>query len=352
MKRIILAAVVALGLLFPSVSAFAAVYVHGYTKSNGTYVNGYYRSSPDGNPYNNYSFPGNTNPYTGVTAGGSVTSYLNNYYGGSSYGSTYYTPSSYTSYPSVYTPSCPANSSYDGISSCKCNYGYLNSGGSCVSQYTYCDNLIGYSSTYDSLSGTCKCYAGYVLNSSGQCTSATLVCSQQIGLMSQYNSSTKKCECMAGYVFDGTSCVYKQPTYYSPPSSTTVTNNCPIHSHTSPTDSTKCQCDTGFQANSALTACVVTAVSSDTTSNNQVCSNAYGTFSYWNGTKGANGSLNCTCQVGYNWNSTNTACVAYTYTPPPLDAKTQGENYFKTNKTCGGLSGDPYSYCMTYALNH
>jgi hypothetical protein len=55
-------------------------YVHGYTRSDGTYVQGYMRSSPDGNPYNNYSFPGNTNPYTGKVAPGDPDTYLRNYY--------------------------------------------------------------------------------------------------------------------------------------------------------------------------------------------------------------------------------------------------------------------------------
>lgn len=55
-------------------------YVHGYTRSDGTYVHGYMRSSPDSNPYNNYSFPGNTNPYTGKVAPGNPDTYLRNYY--------------------------------------------------------------------------------------------------------------------------------------------------------------------------------------------------------------------------------------------------------------------------------
>ena len=56
--------------------AHADEYVNGYTKADGTYVNSYYRSSPDGDPYNNFSYPGNTNPYTGVTAGGNPETYL------------------------------------------------------------------------------------------------------------------------------------------------------------------------------------------------------------------------------------------------------------------------------------
>ena len=43
----------------------SSVYVHGYTKSNGTYVEPHYRSAPDGNFDNNWTTKGNVNPYTG-----------------------------------------------------------------------------------------------------------------------------------------------------------------------------------------------------------------------------------------------------------------------------------------------
>jgi hypothetical protein len=55
-------------------------WVDPYFRSNGTYVNGYWRSDPDSNPYNNYSFPGNENPYTGKIAPGNPDTYLKNYY--------------------------------------------------------------------------------------------------------------------------------------------------------------------------------------------------------------------------------------------------------------------------------
>ena len=48
-----------------SFSAFADVSVRGYTRQNGTYVQPSHRSNPDGNPNNNWSTKGNTNPYTG-----------------------------------------------------------------------------------------------------------------------------------------------------------------------------------------------------------------------------------------------------------------------------------------------
>jgi hypothetical protein len=84
-----------LGLVFAllvtlSMSAAAQTYVQGYTRQDGTYVQGHWRSSPDHNPYNNYSYPGNTNPYTGQTATGNPDTYLQRYYSHSQ-GWTYYT---------------------------------------------------------------------------------------------------------------------------------------------------------------------------------------------------------------------------------------------------------------------
>jgi hypothetical protein len=57
-----------------------SVYVRGYFRKDGTYVRPHYRSAPDGNPYNNWSFPGNVNPYTGKVAPGNPDTYLWNYY--------------------------------------------------------------------------------------------------------------------------------------------------------------------------------------------------------------------------------------------------------------------------------
>lgn len=56
-----------------------ADYVRGYTQRDGTYVAPHQRTSPDHNPYNNYSFPGNYNPNTGRTTPGNPDTYLNRY---------------------------------------------------------------------------------------------------------------------------------------------------------------------------------------------------------------------------------------------------------------------------------
>lgn len=59
----IIAAVFALFVL--TAPAFADEYVNGYFRQDGTYVQGYYRSSPNGTVQDNYSYKGNVNPYTG-----------------------------------------------------------------------------------------------------------------------------------------------------------------------------------------------------------------------------------------------------------------------------------------------
>lgn len=74
-----------IGLLTVSTQVFSDQWVNGYTRQNGTHVDGYHRTSPDSNPYNNYSSPGNTNPYTGAVGGYQPHEYQNNQsFGGNS----------------------------------------------------------------------------------------------------------------------------------------------------------------------------------------------------------------------------------------------------------------------------
>lgn len=99
-----------LALVFLSAVAIADVWVSGYYRKDGTYVRGHYRSDPDGNPYNNWSYPGNINPHTGKIAPGNPDTYLKNYYNKrnkKTYSNYEPTPSSQKSYP---TPSISAHS--------------------------------------------------------------------------------------------------------------------------------------------------------------------------------------------------------------------------------------------------
>ena len=52
--------------LFFATAAFADQFVRGYTRSNGTVVQSYHRSSPNGTVTDNFSYKGNLNPYTGA----------------------------------------------------------------------------------------------------------------------------------------------------------------------------------------------------------------------------------------------------------------------------------------------
>ncbi len=49
-----------------SLTAIADQYVNGYFKKDGTYVEGYMKSSSNSTNLDNYSTQGNTNPYTGT----------------------------------------------------------------------------------------------------------------------------------------------------------------------------------------------------------------------------------------------------------------------------------------------
>jgi hypothetical protein len=71
-------------LLLSSDLVFAQSRVHGYFCRDGTYGQPHSRTVPDGNPYNNYSFPGNYNPNTGRMTGGDPERYLQRYYGSQS----------------------------------------------------------------------------------------------------------------------------------------------------------------------------------------------------------------------------------------------------------------------------
>jgi len=74
-----------------------AVWVRPHVRSNGSYVEGHYRTAPDSNPYNNWSTQGNVNPFTGKQ--GTADPYRQ-YQG---YSNPYSNPHS-TCVPTIYQP--------------------------------------------------------------------------------------------------------------------------------------------------------------------------------------------------------------------------------------------------------
>lgn len=57
--------VILLTAVFCFSSANADVWVNGYLRNDGTYVQGHMRTAPNGTTTDNYSTQGNVNPYTG-----------------------------------------------------------------------------------------------------------------------------------------------------------------------------------------------------------------------------------------------------------------------------------------------
>ena len=100
MKKLIALSIV----LFAAFSSLAQTYVSGYTRSNGTYVAPYYRTSPNYTKLDNYSTIGNINPYTGSIGTKTYSDYNN-------YGNLYSNLSTY-SLPTYNTYSLPSYNSY------------------------------------------------------------------------------------------------------------------------------------------------------------------------------------------------------------------------------------------------
>jgi hypothetical protein len=72
MKKIITITLMSLIAIGSTVAA--QTWVNGHYRDNGTYVNSYYRTSPDNSLYNNYIYSGKGNPNTGrITDGYSST---------------------------------------------------------------------------------------------------------------------------------------------------------------------------------------------------------------------------------------------------------------------------------------
>jgi len=114
-----------------------------------------------------------------------------------------YSPPSYDYSPPSYD--CPVMSYYDSLSgSCKCYSGYVASGDKCISENQWCEDKYGYGATSDYLDG-CKCKYGYVLGKdflgNTKCILGSQACRDEYGVMATYDSLSKKCSCMPGYVF-------------------------------------------------------------------------------------------------------------------------------------------------------
>jgi hypothetical protein len=236
----------------------ADVWVNGHTRKDGTYVQGHYRSNPDGNPYNNWSYPGNTNPYTGEVAPGNPDTYLQNYYGtpGTTAGGSSASPAADVG--SIGSSFRSVDGGYYFGSTLFCNSGYYEGGGSCHkapahataygSTSFYCD--IGYYRDGE------QCRAvpehAYALGESWQCYSGYVKQGEQCVAFENGWLLGGQLYCQTGYVANNGQCI-------------SHTQDCRLHFGDHVTGSFRlgggstCRCEAGYTWNDAQTACVQTA---------------------------------------------------------------------------------------------
>lgn len=79
-----------IGIQFGSTAYSGDTYVQGYTRKDGTYVQGHHRTTPDNTINNNYTTKGNVNPYTGTegTVPGNPSQGLGSYNSGNGLGNS------------------------------------------------------------------------------------------------------------------------------------------------------------------------------------------------------------------------------------------------------------------------
>jgi len=224
MKRVVVTGLLLIGAMLaapvlhavaPSLSlaevAEAAVSVKGYYRKNGTYVAPHYRSNPDGNPYNNWSYPGNTNPYTGKTATGNADTYLKNYYKNSNtYTPTYSLPASLNNIDATPTwKYCGLFQSYNSLTDqCECYSGYYMVNGQCKSQRQICTDKYGYGAE-SAIGGGCQCSYGYRLNHAGtKCITRDSYC-KEIDVMAGWDYLEDSCTCSYGWKAVNNTCIPK-----------------------------------------------------------------------------------------------------------------------------------------------
>lgn len=183
-------------------------------------------------------------------------------------------------------PSCPSMSSYNSLSGqCECYSGYIASGNSCISVDQACKNKYGYNSERDYSSDGCKCRYGYVWNSSKTACISEYEARPSCPSMAIYNSINKQCECMSGYVASGNSCISVDQSCknkYGYNSKATLSGD-------------KCECKYGYIWNSTGTKCI---------DDDQACRDKYGYNS-----KATLSGDKCECNYGYTWNQAVTKCI-------------------------------------------
>lgn len=186
-------------------------------------------------------------------------------------------------------PSCPIMSIYNSSSGqCECYSGYVASGNSCISVEQWCSNKYGYNSERDySTSSGCKCRYGYVWNSSGtSCISQDQSCQNQYGYNSKATISGDQCECNYGYTWNSirTKCISQNEE---------CQNEYGYNSKAS-LSGDQCECNYGYVFNKERTKCIT---------KDAACQELNGPMSRSGLTD------ECECLSGYEYNGSQCALV-------------------------------------------
>lgn len=241
--------------------------------------------------------------------------------GGSIFSPSYNYDYDFPSYSSS-IPDCPFNSSYDSISgSCKCYSGYVASGGKCVSASQYCTDKYGYGAAYSYLEDACECKSGYEMTRKDyggglECVS----CSSKYGFGATYDYLTNSCECSSGYVW-GTDFLGD---------STCISGNqyCrDKYGYNSSYDafSKSCKCDYGYVFDS----------SDQCVRKDDYCQDLYGYHSKYDTLAGG-----CVCDDGYEFKNNEcveTTPIIYSFYPQTVGA---GESVTVSGNNFGDYKGD------------
>jgi hypothetical protein len=157
--------------------------------------------------------------------------------------------------------------------------------------------------------------------------------------------------CAAGTVLSGNECVPATATQ-----STTVqdmlTGVCQKVSganslYTGVTDKSKggnnggCSCQSGYGWNSSMSACVVESKET----NDQLCFNKFGQGANWDGTKNSAGGLNCGCKGGYVSSGNGQVCVVVPVVPVKTNDQICQDSYGSNSNWAGTKNGEGKINC-------
>jgi len=271
-----------------------------------------------------FAHPGNTDAYWCHTCRTNCTSW------GLSYGqyhchNSWWSSSGYT--PS-YTPppTCSSQFGYYSIDAgnwkCWCMSGYVfwadvlwNQ--QCISGTSYCTNKYWYASQFDSITTSCKCWAGYKFNQNWtSCEQKTTYNSCPSQWNSTYSYLSDKCICDNGYESSWVEWYCVKTVSGNPPINSYAggggylwtplnqSEQCGLNSEE--TTSWKCACNTGYVwafPNDAKNFDCIQKKTGD-----EICTDKYWMYSKSDWKTSENWSYTCICKAWYEWSANQTSC--------------------------------------------